>query len=204
MLTQNEMARLTRTVAAMRDHGGPARAIAASKLDGVVHSIGRELTDGFLTSEVEAKFRDLLQNFPSVMEEYAGSPEARRQRDAERAANPTRDDYARMSASDRLEAINAREHAEREAQAAKDAKLKTDEFSPAELRALSPARRLEISNELARFGAQEPEPKKLSPEQVRRLDAARRLDHVNQQIEASRKNSAALAKRLKAAKEKAE
>ena len=197
MLTQNEKVRLARTVAAMRENGGIASAIAVSKLDGVLHSIERELTDGFLTAEVEAKFRDLVTTYPSVTEEYENSPQAQKAKEAARRENPSTADYARMRPEDRLAAINAKEHRDREAAASQAAKLKTD-HSPESLRQMNPGSRLELANELGRF---EKAVTKKTPtaEQIRKLDAARRLDEINLQIHNSRAENKGALQRLKTA-----
>jgi hypothetical protein len=193
--------RIEQDILTLARAGGIASEIARSKVGGVAAALARTLPEMFSYAELERGIGDILSQAPSVREPASGSPEERKAQETERAANPTRDDYARMSVSERLEAINAAEHREREAQAAKDAKFKSDEYTPDQLRAMTPARRLEATNELARFGAQEPEPKAPSPEQLRKMDAARRLDAVNAQIEASRKSASALAKRLKTAKD---
>ncbi|HEY2034341.1 MAG TPA: hypothetical protein VGH02_11705 [Rhizomicrobium sp.] len=194
---------IVRSIRALRQRGdSPASKLAESKVSAVADSLVRTLADD---SELENAIASLVEQFPSVTMAAENSPEDRAAKEAAKiAAGPTLDEIKAMpNAAARLEAINALEARQREEAARESAKLDS-EHSPDELKSMSPARRLEIANELARFGADKPEPKTLSPEQVRRLDAARRLDHVNQQIEASRKNSAALAKRLKAAKENAE
>jgi hypothetical protein len=106
----------------------------------------------------------------------------------------TTKDYRAMPAAERLEKINEQDQAAREAEAAANAKTKTD-FTPEHLARMTPSARLELANDMQRFG-EKPEPKPLSPEAVRKLDALRRLDFVNAQTEASRKAAKALGRRL--------
>ncbi len=195
--------RIEQDILTLSRAGGIASEIARSKVGGVAAALARTLPELFSYAELEKQIGDILSQAPSVREPATGSEEDRAQKASERALNPTTQDLARMPAAQRLEAINAREHREREAQAAKDAKLGSD-HSPAELKGMKPSARLSLANEWKRHGADEPEPKTYSPEQLQKMDAARRLDVVNAQIEASRKNANKLAKRLKAAKDKAE
>lgn len=190
----NRGPRVAEDIHALRRTGGIARELAESKIQGVASALARTLGERYSYSDLERAVGDLLAQYPSIKEEAEGSAQDRKAQEAERAANPTTAELAAMPAAKRLEVANELAAREREAQAAKDAKLDS-EHTPDQLRGMSATARLSLANEWRKLGA-EPEPKTPSAEQLRKMDAARRLDAVNRQIEASRKNASALGKRL--------
>jgi hypothetical protein len=188
---QRRLARATRIqydIGKLRAAGGPARDLAESKLEAVASRFAYELEDGYSYGDLEEKIADLIAAYPQGVTREVGDEPA-----------PARNTFTRaelraMDPVKRLEVANEMAHAEREAQAAKDAKITTD-LAPERLAQMTPSAKLALANDMQRFGVK-PEPKAPSPEQLRKMDAARRLDAVNAQIEASRKNANALRKRL--------
>jgi hypothetical protein len=188
---QRRLARATRIqydIGKLRAAGGPARDLAESKLEAVASRLAYELEDDYGYSDLEQKIADLIAAYPQgVTREVGDEPDPARN-------TFTRAELRAMDPAKRLEAANAMAQAEREAQAAKDAKTKTD-FSPEHLAQMTPSAKLALANDLKRFGVR-PEPKAPDAATIRKWDAARRLDAVNAQAEASRKAAKALGKRL--------
>ncbi len=199
MIEREQLARgprIAEDIHALRRTGGIARELAESKIQGVASALARTLGERYSYSDLERAVGDLLAQYPSIKEEAEGSAQDRKAQEAERAANPTTAELAAMPAAKRLEVANELAAREREAQAAKDSKLDSPDDN-SRLQHMSGAQKLALANDLKRFGVR-PEPKAPDAATIRKWDAARRLDAVNAQIEASRKNASALAKRLNA------
>jgi hypothetical protein len=184
-MNHNEKLRLARYIAESRRTHGVASVIAASKLDSIVVTLAHQLPDGFTYDQMEEKLRAEIHAFPSVKAPAAGSAEEADIAARARAkAGPSRKDWAKMDALSRLEAINLKNQAERDAAAAEAAKTKT-EFTHDQMQAMSPSQKLAFHEMMSH--ADEPKPKTYSPEEIRKMNAMQRLDVMNEkQIEAAR------------------
>lgn len=165
------------------------RELAQSKIGAVATSLARTLGERYSYSELESAIGSIIGESPSVKEEHEGSPQDRAAKEAERRENPTPADYAGMTASERLEAINRKKYAEIEAARAEARKREVAENGFDKSKSLTPAQRLGMANSWSKVGIDFDELDKRKPpsrEEIRRWDANRRLSHANAETEAAK------------------
>ncbi len=175
-MDRHEEARLARAeriateIARLRAAGGAARDLHTSKIEPLAERLSHEVGDDFTPAILAGRISKLIEIHPLLMS-------ARTSGGVEKQPLYTTKDYRAMDPVKRLEVANEMDHAEREAEAAANAKTKTD-FTPEQIKSMSPSRRLELANELSRF---DKAVTKRTPtiEQLRRMDAARKLDEAN-------------------------
>lgn len=163
--------------------------LAESKIAAVAMSLARTLPPTFTYAALEAAIGSIISESPSVKEEHEGSAQDRAAKEAERRENPTRADYAKMNAADRLAAINAQKLKEIEAAESEARKREVAESGFDKSKSLTPAQRLGMANSWSKVGIDFDEldrRKPPTPEEIRRWDAGRRLSHANAEIEAAK------------------
>lgn len=177
----NKAQQIARHIRALRNTSELVREVADSKIDALAASLARTMPDNYSFAQLENEVGSNVAQFPSLKVEYPDSAQAAKAAQAERAANPTRADFAAMSPAARLEAINRRNQRDREAEAAKAGKADGTGYTREQVATMPPLQRLRLANTWKRLGmkAEDLPQGPMSKEQLAKADATGKLYEAN-------------------------
>lgn len=153
-----------------------------TQVGSVARCLSFYVADGYSLGELEVSTAELVTTDSILRSPAEGSPEDIAEKaEAKAKAGHTRSEYAAMSATERLEAINKRSQAERDTAEAEARKAEVTKNNFDKAQPTTASQRLSMANSWRGVGIDlgELEAKPPTPEQMKKLDANRRLAAAN-------------------------